>query len=158
MRRCKCGVEHNRNHPYCSECQREYNRQWRAANRDKAQFWVSRWKKNHPERAAEINRKSDRKRYWENPEVARQKKLKQYYDNKEAWLARNKNRDHAKKYAMWRIKDLIRSGKLRRPDTCSPCGGPGPIEFHHPDYSQPEVVQPLCRKCHGATRRKEQTV
>lgn len=159
VRKCsKCKTEHRRNHPYCSDCQREYNRRWRALNPEKAAAWVKSWKDRHPERTSELNRASCRKMYWEDPEKIRARKLKDYYENKDKWLARAAAKPHYVKKAGWRIRELVRSGRLIRPDSCSSCGVSGvPIEFHHPDHSLPEVVEALCRKCHGATRRKERT-
>lgn len=33
--------------------------------------------------------------------------------------------------------------------TCSKCGSPNCLERHHPDYSQPTMVDVLCSSCHG---------
>lgn len=48
----------------------------------------------------------------------------------------------------------IRRGKLARPDRCQDCGKVGRVDGHHPDYSQPDRVEWLCRRCHATRHRK----
>jgi ribosomal protein S27AE len=45
-----------------------------------------------------------------------------------------------------KTNNLIRSGKLVR-EPCDYCGDPI-VQAHHHDYTQPDQVQWLCRKCH----------
>jgi hypothetical protein len=47
-----------------------------------------------------------------------------------------------------------KKGILVKPAACQHCGRKLPLEKHHPDYSKPLVVEWLCSKCHGITRRK----
>jgi hypothetical protein len=47
------------------------------------------------------------------------------------------------------VKRALKRGVLVRPETCSVCGGGGPIEAHHPDYNFPLDVEWLCRQCHS---------
>lgn len=42
----------------------------------------------------------------------------------------------------------VKKGVLRKPKVCEECGGTGRIEAHHSDYSQPLLVQWLCKSCH----------
>jgi hypothetical protein len=42
----------------------------------------------------------------------------------------------------------LKSGKLRRPDTCELCGEIEKTEGHHPDYNNRLSVMWLCRACH----------
>jgi len=42
---------------------------------------------------------------------------------------------------------LHKLGLIEVGDRCADCGG-GPIELHHPDYSDRFHVVPLCRRCH----------
>lgn len=46
------------------------------------------------------------------------------------------------------VHNAIRDKRLFRPSTCGRCGGPGPIEASHNDYSKPLEVEWLCRSCH----------
>ena len=48
------------------------------------------------------------------------------------------------------VARAVRSGQLRRPDTCSACGVSCQPHGHHDDYTQPLVVRWLCRACHIA--------
>lgn len=48
----------------------------------------------------------------------------------------------------------VRSGKLVRPESCQRCGASGRIHGHHPDYSQPLVVEWLCVPCHGTEHKQ----
>lgn len=43
----------------------------------------------------------------------------------------------------------IRTGKVKRPNSCQHCGRSGcPIDGHHEDYSKPNDVIWLCKSCH----------
>lgn len=67
------------------------------------------------------------------------------------WLEKNKH----KRKAHHAINNRIRDGKMLRGSACSDCGASGvELEAHHPDYNQPLLIQWLCTKCHGKTRRK----
>ena len=65
----------------------------------------------------------------------------------------NTKRYHNRHPERIKIKNLvnhaIRAGKLPRPDTlfCTYCYEMAQ-HYHHPDYSKPLEVIPLCRKCH----------
>lgn len=60
-----------------------------------------------------------------------------------------------KYYAQIKADNALRSGKLTRRSICEYCGQPhSRLEKHHPDYSEPLLVQWLCPPCHGLTRRK----
>lgn len=50
----------------------------------------------------------------------------------------------------------LRAGRIARRTRCEQCGRAGDIEMHHPDYSKPLLVQWLCTKCHGKTRRLDE--
>jgi hypothetical protein len=66
----------------------------------------------------------------------------------EAWV--RKNPELALLIARCRVavQDAVKRGILVRPDTCEQCGGPGPIEGAHADYSRRLDVRWLCRSCH----------
>ena len=48
------------------------------------------------------------------------------------------------------LSEAVRTGRLQRPEVCERCGGSGPIEGHHADYSRPLDVEWLCVPCHTA--------
>lgn len=54
--------------------------------------------------------------------------------------------------ARQRFHYAVRSGKMKRPDTCERCGfmssNPRDIHGHHHDYDKPLDVEWLCRPCH----------
>jgi len=37
-------------------------------------------------------------------------------------------------------------------ERCEECGSTYKVEWHHPDYSKPLKVIPLCKTCHGKKR------
>jgi hypothetical protein len=43
----------------------------------------------------------------------------------------------------------VRADKLKRASHCDACGSGGRIHGHHPDYSQPLLVEWLCVPCHA---------
>jgi hypothetical protein len=54
-----------------------------------------------------------------------------------------------------KLQYAVRRGRLVRPDNCARCGGHGPIEAHHADYSRPLDVEWLCRACHGRSGQRD---
>lgn len=61
------------------------------------------------------------------------------------------------------LNRAIRRGEIVRPTVCEDCGryegwnneplpGKGVIEGHHTDYTQPLIVEWLCRLCHNEMR------
>ena len=64
--------------------------------------------------------------------------------------------DPAKKKARDILWQHVRSGRLERPLACERCGeipprdfrGCSQVEAHHPDYSEPLLVEWLCPGCH----------
>jgi len=61
---------------------------------------------------------------------------------------RYKKKYPEKVYAKNRMQDLIKCGKVVRPEHCSLCGCVGIIHGHHPDYKKPEEVVWVCHYCH----------
>lgn len=56
--------------------------------------------------------------------------------------------DQTKQEARQAVSYAIRVGTLVRPDDCSECAGPGPVDAHHHNYDRPLSVVWLCRPCH----------
>lgn len=48
----------------------------------------------------------------------------------------------------YETRKLIRKGLIKKLDQCQWCNSKINIEVHHPDYSRPDWVIFLCRKCH----------
>lgn len=90
------------------------------------------WRKNNPEKAAEIGRNWSRR----NPE--KKQKIKRDHCNRfpERYKARTK------------ISNYIREKKIAHPSTLKCSCGKQAAEYHHEDYSKPLDVIPLCKKCH----------
>lgn len=51
------------------------------------------------------------------------------------------------------LRKKIKRGTIDKP-VCVNCGEKDDIHFHHPDYSKPKSVIPLCRNCHIEEHRK----
>lgn len=43
---------------------------------------------------------------------------------------------------------LVSKGLIKRPKNCIECGKKSLTEAHHPDYSKPDEVIHLCKRCH----------
>jgi len=90
--------------------------------------------------------------------------------NSREWQRKNKDRVNAKN-KKWRDKnrkyiavyDKIRNTvfpeilkahnvaryiKIPKNSICEICGSPNNLEKHHPDYSDPYLIQILCKDCH----------
>lgn len=69
-----------------------------------------------------------------------------------AVLAFNKRHPN-KRHSYQIVRDALKSGKLRRPSTCSACHQEPTdgraVDAHHFDYKLPLVVIWLCRQCHA---------
>ena len=85
---------------------------------------VNQWRKNNPEKFKIRKAIDERRRYLRAPEK---------------FHTRNTTRA------------MVRRGDLQRPDRCSRCRKPGPVEAHHPDYANAQDVRWLCRRCHRRT-------
>jgi hypothetical protein len=108
----------------------EYNRAYRAANREKLRAYEkvrSALPKNVAARAAYQKSKP--------PAVVRLRQL-------------HSTRYPTQRRAVWTLNNAIADGRAVRPSTCSRCGKEGRIEGHHNDYSKPLDVIWLCRRCH----------
>ena len=75
-------------------------------------------------------RRGYERKYWENPA--------------------NKHKDAARRA----VAEALAKGRLYQPLSCQRCGMTTLTEAHHPDYSQPLLVQWLCVPCHRAHHRE----
>lgn len=46
------------------------------------------------------------------------------------------------------LHEAVRTARIVKPDRCSRCDRPGPLQGHHHDYSKPLDVIWLCDSCH----------
>lgn len=58
------------------------------------------------------------------------------------------NQNPEKRSAQQILYRAVKLGRVTRPETCSRCGALGRIHAHHPDYTQPLLVEWLCHQCH----------
>lgn len=54
-----------------------------------------------------------------------------------------------KNFATSKLNSALRSGKIKRPETCSLCGKTCKPQAHHFDYSKPLEVVWVCVSCHA---------
>lgn len=119
-------------------------------------YWRKYWNDNILHKM-EIQRK-----YLSNPEVLERKRK---YN--QMWRLRNKERirkkllENREKYpgkfrARQKLKDALKSGKLRS-KPCENCGVES-TDGHHIDYRKPLTVRWLCKKHHMREHRKHKTV
>ena len=103
---------------WCEDCNSEYQREYRLRNKDKIWNLIKKWRRENRSEHLEIQRKSQIRYVFRNPEKIR------------AHDAVKNNR-----------------GKFRK-SVCEFCNGKENLELHHPDYSKPLAVITLCRGCH----------
>jgi hypothetical protein len=112
-------------HAFCKECGRlKYENEGGLA-------YHQQWRASHLEKCREANREYFKtvggKRARSNGVLRHQKKYVE--------------RSHARQKA-WRHRDELLK------DACEICGSTKDLMLHHPDYSQPLLVQTLCQSCH----------
>ena len=116
----------------CKDCVCEYVRKWGKTKAGR----LSDNKYRHSEKG-----KISRRRYNMSvkKKAARIRHSKRYYPT---------HRTEAK--ARIQIMMAVRAKRIPRPDTllCIRCNG-NAKEYHHPDYSKPLDVVPMCTKCHN---------
>lgn len=67
----------------------------------------------------------------------------------ESYVKRFKIANPEKARAHQLVRRAVVTGALIRQSVCETCGGFGHTDAHHPDYSQPLMVQWLCKSCHS---------
>jgi len=78
----------------------------------------------------------------------RQRRSSLAYEIKRRDLTNRSPEYRARAAVRRKLRDAVEAGRIRRPDLCQRCGGGGPIEAHHTDYSRPFDVEWLCAPCH----------
>ena len=119
--------------PDCKACRRAQARRYYAQNAAACRERARRYKAAHPERAKAAVRDWLRR----HPERLR--------DYVRRYRRRYPQRDAVRR-ASRALRDL---GLLEVGDRCEDCGAPADV-MHHPDYSDPWRVVPLCIRCHMA--------
>jgi len=109
------------------------------------------WGRNNRNKTVRYGRKYRLK----NLEKTRAGQRRYYRENKDSFTARDKSADPKKVKAKNTIKLLVRRKEIPSVKTlrCSMCSKSAQ-HYHHPNYSYPDKVIPLCRKCHGLVHRK----
>lgn len=99
------------------------------------------------------------KRAWRIRKKAEIAKYKKVYDIKN-WrklLAVKKKKFSEKLRAAYKLKYAVKTGKIKKPNSCSRCGKEFTkklIHGHHEDYSKPLEVKWLCNFCHKVVHGK----
>jgi len=107
----------------------------KAQHRIYMKEYMRSWRKNNREKDLESHRKSTLKWKKTHPKERREEhKLfnKRHPERKKAWSAA-------------RSVDIL--------NVCENCGSQIDIQKHHPDYSKPKEVHPLCRRCNVNAKR-----
>lgn len=70
--------------------------------------------------------------------------------NRSAAKQRAAHRANRKHYlrSVWSFHTNLKSGKIKKQDSCSICHSKTRVEGHHDDYNRPLCVRWLCKKCH----------
>lgn len=105
-------------------------------------------------------RKVYSKMYWSKPE--NYKRLcengaiwkRNHKEKVNSWSKRWKDNNHVrvidynKKYIKSKNNAYKISERIKIPQICCICETTGGIQKHHPDYSRPMLVIPMCKQCH----------
>jgi len=119
--------------PHCKVCHRAHMRRYYAENGPACRERMRRY------RAANKARIGENTRQWKRRHPERVREYSRRY--------RRRNPQHeACRRASHALREL---GLLEVADTCEDCGAPADV-MHHPDYSDPWRVVPLCHRCHAA--------
>jgi len=101
---------------------------------------IKKWRKS--ERELEMSRERDRERYKNNPK-------RRAYIFEQAKRKRNDPEYKHKRYAQWVINNFFRKNPYKKPSECIVCKSVDNIEMHHTDYERPNIIIPLCSRCHS---------
>jgi hypothetical protein len=127
----------------CKPCRAAKHRAAYAADPAPFKRRSAAWKKENPEKVALQNIRNHARRMDRKPDEVRALWRKHGKLHRERHPERDRARDAVSK--------AVARGRLVRPETCSRCGGPGPIEFDHTngyDRAHRFVGQWVCKSCH----------
>lgn len=110
-----------------------YMRRWRARHKKSVIQYLRKYKAQDPEKWKEIKRK------WN---IENREKHNEYNRNYHA-IHKAEGKDQARLKASYELN----KGRLGK-QPCQVCGTEDNLEMHHPDYSQPLLVEWLCRPHH----------
>jgi hypothetical protein len=121
----------------------EYMREWRLKHPDyvaRTKDNFAKWKENHPDYWYEYNKQWTKAHPFSVLESHRRycKKHPEY------------QKEHRKRYAERHPdrKSARHKAFSLNVESCARCGSTWKIERHHPDYSKPLNIVPLCHTCH----------
>ena len=150
----------------CRLCINKANAAYYHANRDRMLehgrkiYWENRKKEVARKRRYNLTNRErhveyTRRRYSENVEKCREQNRASYLRH----LDRRRAETRAKRQSepeKVRARDIanyeVKAGRLLK-QPCHQCGSPR-AQKHHPDYSQPLLIEWLCSMCHGRTHRR----
>jgi hypothetical protein len=105
---------------------------------------VKKWRKKNVDKCREYVKKCARLRR-RKPEIFLKEK---------AYLEQYRLNNPLKIKAGDRIRDMVRSGKIKKPYKCELCSKKGLVHGHHEDYNKPLEVIWLCPVCHASCHKK----
>lgn len=102
----------------------EKSKEWQKANRDKWNEYHRRWQRDNADKYSMI---------------------------KKRWYELNKVRLSQDTKLILQHRCRSKASGLKIEKVCRLCGSKTEVDLHHPDYSKPLEVIPLCKVCHSKT-------
>jgi hypothetical protein len=113
------------------EEKKEYRRQYHLKNKERIIKAVQLWRKNHKEKACEYVTKWNKK----------------HIESRRANVVKNYQKYWATKTWCRNIARVAKRNGFFKKEPCEVCGNIE-VEIHHPDYTEPYMIQWLCHKHH----------
>ncbi len=137
-----------RRRPRCKACERAYTRRYYAEHLEHCRARSRQWYADNDDRGRANARDwyaANRARHREQGRKWAQQHPEQVRAMKRRYARRYPGRERVRQVS----RGLVRLGLIEVGDRCTDCGSPD-FELHHPDYSDPFRVVPLCHRCHMA--------